>query len=164
VLALLHQRLHDLNATAERAAFPPGDAGTAALVTWLLDTQAARGRGHPHSSSRAFSREGTHGHQLTAATYVDDAPLIADALLLVCQELGRRLIRAKGFVHLVDQPRRGFLERAGDRTRLELGAPWGNDPAVTRLVLIGEGLDEPALHRRLWACRAPVGGVRAPSP
>lgn len=162
-LALLHRRLHDLNPTAERVAFPPGDAGTAALVTWLLDAQASRGRGQPHSPARALGHDGAHSHQLAAATYVDDAPLIADALLLVCEELGDRLVRAKGFVHLADEPRRGFLERAGDRTRLELGAPWGSEPAVTRLVLIGEGLDEPALHRRLWACRAAVGGARSPS-
>jgi G3E family GTPase len=151
-LLAVHRRLHEMNPAAERAAFPPGDAGAAALVPWLLDARAPeirRGRGHDdHREDHA------HGHQLAAATYVDDAPLLGEALLLVCAALGDRLVRAKGFVRLAGEPRRGFLERAGDHTRLELGAPWGDDPPITRLVLIGEGLDEAALHRQLWACRA----------
>ena len=39
------------------------------------------------------------------------------------------LVRAKGFVHLAGEPRRGFLERAGLRTELRLGEPWGDDAA-----------------------------------
>src|SRR5262249_11385695 len=44
-LAELHTRLHALNAEAERAAFPDGATGTAALVPFLLDAmEAARWR------------------------------------------------------------------------------------------------------------------------
>jgi G3E family GTPase len=150
-LAELHRRLHDLNPDAERAAFPTGDAGTAALIPWLLDARSASGS----ATSRASGGH-AHTHQLTAATYVDDAPLLAEPLLLFCEALGDRLVRAKGFVHIRDESRRGFLERAGDRTRLDFGAPWGAEPRLTRLVLIGENLDEAALHRQLWACRAGV--------
>jgi G3E family GTPase len=155
-LAELHRRLRDLNPDAERAAFPATGAGTAALVPWLLDR-------HPHSAARtsrpspATASLSSHAHQLAAATYVDDAPLVRDALLLACEALGDRLVRAKGFVHLAGEPRRGFLERAGDRTSLVLGAPWGDEPPMTRLVLIGDSLDEAALHRQLWACRAASG-------
>lgn len=162
-IAELHRRLHQQNPNAERAAFPAGEAGTAALVPWLLEpapltagARSARAAGAPaHDHGHGHG----HGHQLAAATYVDDAPLIGDAVLRVCAALGDRLVRAKGFLFLADEPRRGFLERAGERTRLELGSPWGDETPLTRLVLIGEGLDEAALHRQLWACRvAPVAG------
>jgi len=146
-LAALHQRLHELNPSAERAAFPEGPAGTSDLIGWLLAPGRERGR-----SSRAASH--SHAHQLTAACYVDDAPLVADALLLLCASLGDRLVRAKGHVHLAGEARRGFLDRSGARTRLELGTPWGDERPSNRLVLIGDDLDEAALQRQLWACRA----------
>ena len=149
-LAELHRHLHQLNPVAERVAFPDGDAGTAGLVSWLLQSEFQ----HRRTETRGAHRH-THGHQLAAASFVDDAPLIAEAVLLVCASLGDRLVRAKGFVNLADQPRRGFLERAGAQTTLALGEPWGDEPRQTRVVLIGEGLDDAALHRQLWACRAP---------
>jgi G3E family GTPase len=155
LVAALHQRLHELNADVERAAFPAGDAGTAALIPWLLDGRRPepyrRGRPGVDPSSDAPS---AHAHQLAAATFVDDAPLIGDALLLVCRALGQQLVRAKGFVHLAGEARRGFLELAGDRLNLVLGTAWGDEKPLTKLVLIGEGLDEAALQRQLWACRA----------
>lgn len=151
----LHRRLHQLNPHADRSAFPEGATGTAGLVSWLLSPgtrdrslDGARGRdpaphGHAH-----------HARQLTAASFVDDAPLVAEGLLLLCASLGDRLIRAKGHIHLAGEPRRAFLERAGDHTRLALGTPWGTETPRTRLVLIGEELDETALQQQLWACRA----------
>ncbi|MES1204560.1 MAG: GTP-binding protein [Pseudomonadota bacterium] len=159
-LAALHRRLHDLNARAERAAFPATGAGTAALVPWLLDARPLAARAPAAAPRRGGA---SHAHQLAAATYVDDAPLIEEALLLACESLGDRLIRVKGFVHLAGEPRRGFLERAGDTTRMTLGEPWNDEPRLTRLVLIGEDLDEGALHRRLWACRADRAGATGSS-
>ncbi|MEP6652972.1 MAG: GTP-binding protein [Myxococcales bacterium] len=157
-IGALHQRLHELNAEAERAAFPAGDAGTAALIPWFLDARRPEppGRWRPDGAAPASSDDApwAHAHQLAAAAFVDDAPLIGDALLLVCSALGEQLVRAKGFVHLAGEDRRGFLELAGDRLRLELGAAWGDEKPSTKLVLIGEGLDEAALQRQLWACRA----------
>jgi G3E family GTPase len=57
-------------------------------------------------------------------------------------------------VNLAGEPRRGFVERAGIRTSLELRDAWGDAPRQTELVLIGDDLDEAALRRALWACRA----------
>ena len=68
----------------------------------------------------------------------------------VFETLRPGLLRVKGFVYLAGEPRRGFLELAGDRAGLTHGEPWGNDPPRTELVLIGEGLDEPAIRRRLF--------------
>jgi len=146
----LHRRLHELNAEAERAAFAPEAAATPGLVAWLF---APAGR----MAARSAHGGKAHHHQLAAATFVDEAPLAGEALLLVCQALGDQLVRAKGFVHVAGESRRGYLERAGNHTTLSLGEPWGEERPVTRLVLIGEGLDEAALQRQLWACRVAPG-------
>jgi G3E family GTPase len=115
-------------------------------VPWLLDGEA-RGGGAPHGHA-------PHAHgQLVAAAFVEEAPLLAEPLLALCRGLGAALVRAKGFVHLAGEPRRGFLERAGERLSLRLGEPWPAGPRRTELVLIGEGLDPEALQRQLWACR-----------
>ena len=57
-------------------------------------------------------------------------------------------------IHLAGDDRRGFIERAGVRTELRQLEPWGDAHRRTELVLIGDGLDEGAVHRALWACRA----------
>ena len=163
----LHRALHALNPLAERASFPPGDWGTAALARWFLDppprparARARTGGARPPDHPEHARPGGTH--QLAAATFVDAAPLIGDALLLVCGGLGDRLVRAKGPVHLAGETRQGFLEKAGQSLRLDLREPWGSQPPLTRLVLIGEDLDEAALHRQLWACRAAASADSPP--
>jgi G3E family GTPase len=143
----LHKELARRNPAAERASFPAGDEGTAALVPWLLDV-----RGAPR-----VSRAGRHAHahgQLTVVTFTDPEPLLAEPLLAVIEGLGPALVRAKGFVHIAGEARRGFLERAGARTGLSFGEPWGDAIAGTELVLIGDVLDGDAVRRQLWACRA----------
>jgi len=154
-LGELHGRLAGLNPRAERSAFPAGAEGTALLAPWLFrlteqvrsapDAQVAREPGRPHD----------HGRQLAAASYVDEAPLVAEALLLACRGLGARLVRAKGWVHVAGESRRGFLEVAGLDTELRFEEAWRPDEKrMTRLVLIGDGLDEETILRQLWACRA----------
>jgi len=149
----IHRLLALRNADAERAGFPATSEGTAALVPWLLDTQAgasaARGRTAP-----APAGPHAHGHQLVAAAFADDAPLLAEPLLQVCERLGAALVRAKGFVHIAGEPRRGFLERAGAHTTLTYGDPWGDARPRSEVVFIGEGFDEATIQRQLWACRA----------
>lgn len=145
----LHREIARRNPAAERASFPPGDDATAELVTWLLD--ARRGG----TGARARHTHAPHAHsQLAAVAFSDPAALLAEPLLSVVDRLGPALVRAKGFVHLAGEPRRGFLERAGLRTELRFGEPWGDVPASTEIVLIGEGLDAGAIRRQLWACRA----------
>lgn len=144
----LHRELAQRNPSAERASFPDTEEGTAELGPWLLDTRPG-GR-------RAASR-GAHPHlhsQLAAVTYSDPAPLLAEPLLAFVDRLGSALVRAKGFVRLTGETHRAFLERAGARTSLVLGDAWGADDPHTELVLIGEGLDDGAIRRQLWACRS----------
>jgi G3E family GTPase len=173
----IHRLLALRNTDAERAAFPATPEGTALLVPWLLapgahpagtrarDAQAAYVADHgggeggggagAHAGEVGGERPRPHAHsQLVAAAFADDAPLLAEPLLQLCERLGSSLVRAKGFVHLAGEPRRAFLERAGAHTTLTYGEPWGDQRPRTEVVLIGEGFDEAAIHRQLWACRA----------
>jgi G3E family GTPase len=142
-----HARLAELNPHAERASFPADVTGSLALTSWLLETRALVGTG-----DRAHHHAHVHG-QLTSVVFVDRAPLVGAQVEAVALALGDRLVRAKGFVHLAGEARRGFLEKAGLRTALRLGEPWGDDAPGTELVLIGD-LDEAAVQRALWACRS----------
>jgi G3E family GTPase len=144
----LHAALAQRNPAAERASFPLTTAGTAELIPWLLDPVAKP------TSSRHHHDEPHRHSQLGAAAFADDVPLLAAPLLAICDRLGDALLRAKGFVHIAGDHRRGFLERAGARTSLSFGEPWGTEPPRTELVFIGDGLDVSALRRQLWACRA----------
>jgi G3E family GTPase len=147
----VHRRLAGLRPAAERAAFPRTADGDRALVAWLLAPRRA--------AARASAPARAHRHQLVAASFVADEPLVAAALLAVIDGLADRLLRVKGFVHLAGEPRRAFLERASGVTTLTHDAPWAGPPR-TELVMIGEGLDEPAIRRQLWACRT----AAAPAP
>jgi G3E family GTPase len=145
-LTALHARLGWLNPGAERASFPATDEGTLELASYLL-------RKGTRTDRVAESAHHHHDRQLIAASFVEDAPLFADPLLAVAQRLGPQVARVKGFVNIAGEPRRAFLERAGDRTTLRYGDPWGRDVPRTEIVLIGEGLDPSAIRRQLWACR-----------
>ncbi len=144
-----HARLDELAAHAERAAFPEGGAGALAMTSWILETRAVRAWNDGHAEHPHH-----HTNQLVAVTFTESAPLVGERVLAVIESLGPALVRAKGFVHLAGEVRRGFVERAGIRTSLELRDAWGDATRVTELVLIGDDLDEPALRRALWACRA----------
>ena len=147
-----HAQLDELAPRAERASFP-SDANRA-LTAWLLEARKLHAwtmPAHDHGDAQAAHH---HGNQLIAVTFTDDAPLVGERVLAVALALGDRLVRAKGFVHLAGDDRRGFLERAGLRTELRHEGTWGTAPRRTELVLIGDELDEAALHRALWACRA----------
>jgi G3E family GTPase len=146
----LHRELARRNPNAERASFPDTEEGAAALVPWLLETRS--GARTPRAA------HAPHGHgQLGAVAFSDDEPLLAEPLLEIVARLGAALVRAKGFVNIVGEERRGFLERAGARTSLRFDEPWAEGRRRTELVLIGEGLDAAALQRQLWACRARRG-------
>jgi G3E family GTPase len=160
-----HARLDELAPAAERAGFPGDDAGARAMTAWVLEARPLRawtqrrhgdGDGDGHGHDHGDHRERAHRHpgQLTAIAFTDDAPLVGERVLAVVLGLGERLVRAKGFVYLAGDERRGFVERAGVRTELSHHGPWGDLPRRTELVLIGDDLDEAAVHRALWACRA----------
>lgn len=150
-----HARLDELAPHAERASFPADDAGARAMTAWIVEPRPLRAwsdrRAHDHDHDHAAHH---HANQLSAVAFTDDAPLVGERLLAYVESLGDRLVRAKGFVNLAGEDRRGFIERAGVRTQLTLRDAWADAPRRTELVLIGEGLDDAAAHRALWACRS----------
>ncbi|HET6149712.1 MAG TPA: GTP-binding protein [Polyangia bacterium] len=150
----IHRLLALRNADAERAGFPATPEGTALLVPWLLDTEARPSSGRRRAGISDGAQPHAHDRQLVAAAFADDAPLLAEPLLQVCERLGPALVRAKGFVHVAGEPRRGFLERAGAHTTLTYGEAWGDERPRSEVVFIGEGFDEAMIQRQLWACRA----------
>lgn len=150
-----HARLDELAPSAERAGFPGDDAGARALTAWVVEPRPLRAwTQRRHHDDGAHERGHHHHNQLIAISFTDDAPLVGERVLAVLRELGERLVRAKGFVSLAGDDRRGFVERAGAQTSLTHQGPWGAAPRRTELVLIGDDLDEGAVHRALWACRA----------
>lgn len=151
-VAACHLRLDDLGPAAERASFPRDDAGSVALAEWLLSIRAPAGEPHRGAHDHG-AHHAPHG-QLVAAAFVDDAPLVRARLLEVVRALLPSLVRIKGFVHLAGEPHRAFLELAGDQLALRDHGPWPDSARRTELVFIGDALDEPALLRALWACRA----------
>jgi G3E family GTPase len=161
-----HAILDAIAPHAERAGFPADDAGARAMTAWVIEprklrawTERRRGHGHDpagddgHDHGHDHGRGHHHASQIVAVTFCDDAPLIGERVLAYLESLGDRLLRAKGFVHLAGTPHRGFLERAGIRTELRHDAGGEGAPRRTELVLIGDELDEAAVHRALWACR-----------
>ncbi len=146
----VHARLDLIADEAERAAFPFDDAGALAMTSWVLERRKLRAwQRHDHDEPHAHK----HG-QLVAVSFADQAPLVGERVLTVLGQLGDALVRAKGFVHLAGEDRRGFVEHAGARTTLDLREAWGDALRRTELVVIGDGLDEGALTRALWACRS----------
>ncbi len=149
-----HALLDELAPHAERASFPADGAGARAMTSWVVEPRKLRAWSQPAKHHAHTEHAHAHKNQIVAVTFVDDAPLVGDRVLAVLAALGERLVRAKGFVNLAGDDRRGFVERAGIRTELRQLEPWGAAPRRSELVLIGDGLDEAAIHRALWACRA----------
>jgi G3E family GTPase len=146
-----HECLSTYNGAAERASFPPGDDGDRALVAWLLERRALRRGG-----AAPVPSDHRHHHQLVAASFVTPDVLLEQPLMELLVRLEDRLVRVKGFVNIAGSDRRGFVERAGRTTTLSYGEEWSGERR-TEIVLIGEDLDEAAIRRQLWACRAASG-------
>jgi cobalamin biosynthesis protein CobW len=145
-----HALLDELAPEAERASFPHDDAGALAMTAWIVERRTLRAWRERDDDHHAHDHRG----QLVAVTFADDAPLVGERVLAVLESLGDRLVRAKGFVNLAGDDARGFVERAGVRTELRSDGVWGDRPRRSEIVLIGDDLDEAALRRALWACRA----------
>jgi G3E family GTPase len=71
------------------------------------------------------------------------------------QQLGERLVRYKGFLHLEDRPYRCVLQGVYELYSVEPGEPWAaEEPRANELVFLGHGLDEDFFRRGLDAATA----------
>jgi G3E family GTPase len=154
---------------AERASFARDDVGDVALTHWLLEARTlminTTASTRPQLDDPHHHEHGGHHHhsQLVAVSFADDMPALGDKYLDVLRSLGTRLLRAKGFVMLASKEHpgaihRGFIEHAGRHTSLRDLGEWNEMPRRSEMVIIGDGLDEAALRRALWACRAGYRG------
>jgi G3E family GTPase len=148
-VAAVRARIVELGPRAELASFPDDDAGDMAMTGWLLEK---RGTKHEHGHGHRHGHSHKHG-QLSAVVFVEDAPLLGEAVMGVLDRLGASLVRAKGFVRVAGSDNAAFAEKAGAMLELRTDLPWPGEPR-TELVLIGADLDEAAIRRALWACRA----------
>jgi G3E family GTPase len=133
--------------------------------------QAARGP--PDAGGRAAGRgsgpaTGAHDHEhdhhpaFATWSFSGDAPLSGTGLVEAIAAFPDGIVRAKGFLHLLEDPAtRYVLQLVGRRYTIQPERPWGDDPACSRLVVIGlpDSIDPPALDATLARLgAAPAGG------
>lgn len=96
-----------------------------------------------------------HLHDITSVSLRESRPVDRTRLRLwldACVHLlGDRLLRYKGFVSVIDDPRRVVLQGVYDRFTLEPEGEWGEDSPATELVFIGRNLDRKFFERGLEA-------------
>ena len=121
----------------------------------------ADGEAHDHDHVHGIEDEHHHEHDHTLVfntwSYTTDKPLSHQAVRRAVKTLPPTIYRAKGFVYLYDIPgRKGIVHVVGQRSRLIIGEPWGDEKAGTRLVCIGEygGIDATELQSRFEVCQA----------
>ena len=86
----------------------------------------------------AAAHEGTHGTAYETWSFTSGEALPEIAVRALAQQLPDSILRAKGFVYLLDDPgQRYLLQRVGRRWTLEAAGPWGEPEPQTRLVFIG---------------------------
>ncbi len=112
---------------------------------------------HGHEDEHHHEHSHEHDHTLVFNTwsYTTDKPLSHRAVRHAVKTLPATIYRAKGFVYLDETPdRKGIVHVVGQRARLIIGAPWGDEKPGTQLVFIGEygGIDATELQSRFEAC------------
>lgn len=90
-------------------------------------------------------------------TVVIDLPEITDPEVLVAaiQRLAREqhILRVKGYIAVAGKPMRMLVQAVGERVRHQYDRPWGSNPRLSQLVVIGEhhDIDEAAILAVLGA-------------
>lgn len=96
----------------------------------------------------------THGDEISSFTVYMPKPLnwrdLKPVILKLCQTYGEQLLRLKGIIHAEDQPAPLAIHAVHftpyPPTLLE---GWDEDEPISRVVLIGKGLDEDGIRKLL---------------
>ncbi|MDQ3850261.1 MAG: GTP-binding protein [Actinomycetota bacterium] len=107
--------------------------------------EASPPRGAPAATHEEHEHEREHGHQHRDAhpefaswSWAGDAALNGTALCQDLIALPEGVLRAKGFLHLREDPEhRYLLQLVGRRWNIKLDRPWNEDVAGSRIVVIG---------------------------
>lgn len=101
----------------------------------------------------------SESEQFVTWSYVEDVPLERALLARLLDDLPESLFRAKGFLNLMDDPkRRTILQLVGRRWLLSPGLAWDDESPRTRIVWIGENgqFEKESLAASLDACTRPA--------
>ena len=117
----------------------------------------ADGEAHDHENEHhhKHSREPDHTLVFSTWSYRTDKPLSHSEVRHAVKTLPAAIYRAKGVVYLDETPnRKGIVHVVGQRARLIIGEPWGDEIPGTQLVFIGAygGIDDCELQSRFDAC------------
>ncbi|WNM36465.1 GTP-binding protein [Streptomyces sp. Li-HN-5-11] len=124
---------------------------------FLFDCRPSEERIGQLSFEDLYDREGGHDHPHTAydsLAFVSDVPLAPRPLMRFLDSRPEGLYRIKGYVDFgVHDQRNRYLVHAVGRFLRFYPEPWpAGEPRRTQLVLIGSGIDIPALGKELEAC------------
>ncbi|SNX64515.1 G3E family GTPase [Streptomyces sp. TLI_55] len=102
--------------------------------------------------------EGHSGHLHTAyesLSFVSEVALDPRRLMQFLDSRPEGLYRIKGYVDFgAHDVRNRYAVHAVGRFLRFYPEPWAGEPRLTQLVLIGSGIDAPALHKELEACKS----------
>jgi G3E family GTPase len=101
-----------------------------AVREWAVAAEHNHAADHTHAEA--------HDAMYQTWNVTAEAPIRRDNVHALLDTLPEGVLRAKGFVHLADDPdRRYLLQLVGKRWKLTSGEPWGDAVPGTRLVFIG---------------------------
>lgn len=111
----------------------------------LARMPAAEDTVHVHEAGHAHGHH-HHGHAFETWTFQEEVPLSIYALRRALVRLPTSVFRAKGFVHVAEDPKvRLLLHVVGGRAELRADGQWGGPPS-TELVFLGrEGRLDPSV-------------------
>ncbi|MEV8526497.1 CobW family GTP-binding protein [Streptomyces sp. NPDC052000] len=112
------------------------------------------GQGHSHRVGAGRGRGGHLHAGYESVAFTSDVPMDPRRLMAFLDTRPEGLYRIKGFVDFgADDPLNRYTVHAVGRFLRFYPEPWGRErERLTQLVLIGSGIDAPALHRRLAEC------------
>ena len=127
--------------------------------------------GHDHGHNHGHSHGHDHGHDhdhgahpdhqsiegFTSLSFASEGPFALRKFQnFLDNQMPKGVFRAKGILWFNESERRHVFHLAGKRFSLD-DSDWSG-PRKNQLVLIGKGLDHPALRRQLQACVAKDAG------
>jgi cobalamin biosynthesis protein CobW len=132
-----------------------GDVPTDVLIGAREALAAGERLEHDHD------HEGHEHPRYETWSWTGDAPLSGAGLVEALPALPDGIVRAKGLLHLREDPaRRYLLQLVGRRYTIEAQRPWGDAPPRSRVVVIGlpGSVDGQALDATMARLSAPSVG------
>ncbi|MCT7377392.1 CobW family GTP-binding protein [Chelativorans salis] len=163
---VLIRRMATLNPKAEILDARAPEAGSAAMFETGTGTRAAPPPAAHHDHDHAHDH-GHHEERFQSVSLTHDRPMplaaVENFLDLLTTQQGEHILRIKGLVETVEEPSRPLLVQGAQRL---LHAPerlsrWPDGERGTRIVVIGQALDEDYV-RRIFSAFAGQAAVDTP--